>query len=30
MRMNRAEWNKIVIKMVWKQIVVIRVYEFTY
>jgi len=28
--MNDADWNKIAIKMVWKQFVVIRVHEFTY
>jgi len=29
-RMNGAEWNKIIIKMVWKQFVVIGVDGFTY
>jgi len=28
-RMGRADWNKTVIKMVWKQFVVIKVHEFT-
>ena len=28
--MNDAEWNKIFIKIIWKQFVMIRVHEFSY
>jgi len=28
--MNGADWNKLVIEMVWKQYVLIVVHEFTY
>jgi len=29
-RMNRADWNTIFIKVVWKQFVVMRVHGFAY
>jgi len=28
--MNGAEWNKVVIKMVWKQFAVVTVHKFAY